>query len=262
MGLWCSRQRVGTRIAVALAVLSASPATAHDPVRFDTRRSMPGASLTIVEVSRAEVPAATVRYRLHAVGVPRGLVVEVWANEFGHGYHQLLADLQADESGTVVSTEPDGTGRPRRLDELVFEPGPLVRGAGWEVAIVGRDRKVVAYAKVIPHPIIGREGPCEVSLELASHRGERFIVSGTGFVPGEDVLTELKYSGGVIRKTRHALADGRLPQEVIVHGTGARPSETSRRDRLSRYLVRGRLCEVVVEYEWGQQVLGDRSHQQ
>src|SRR5882724_7473934 len=201
MRLRGSRQLSGTRIAVALALLYPSLATAHDPVRFDTGRAMAGASLTIVEVSRA----ATVKYRLHTVGVPRGLVVEVWANEFGHGYHQLLADLQVDESGTVVSTELDGTGRPRRLDELVFEPGPLARGAGWEVAIVGRDRKVVAYAKVIPHPIIGREGPCEVSLELASHRGERFIVSGTGFVPGEDVLTELKHSGSVIRKNRHAL---------------------------------------------------------
>ena len=259
MGLRGSRRLRGTRLAVALALLYASPATAHDPVRFDTRRPVPGASLTIVEVSRAEVPTATIRYRLHTGGIPRGLVVEAWANEFGHGYHQLLADLRADDSGAVVSTELDGTGRPRRLDELVFEPGPLARGAGWEVVIVGRDRKVVAYAKVIPHPIIGRDGPCEVSLELASRRGERFIVSGTGFVPGEEVLTELKYSGRIVRKTRNALADGRLPQEAIMHGVGARPSDSSGKDRVARYLARGRLCEVVVEYEWGEQALDKRS---
>lgn len=251
-------QSLGTRVAVALlVVVCASPAAGHDPIRFDTSRSVPGASLIIEEMPRSEAPSAAVRYRLRAIGVPRGLAVGVWANEFSHGYHQWAANLQVDESGSVVSTEVDSAGRRQRLDEMIFEPVPLPRGAGLEVALVGDDRKVVAYTKVVPHPIIGRDGPCAVSLELASHRGERFIVSATGFVPGEEVLTQLAYSGGVIRKTRHALADGRLPQDVIMHSAAAGPSDNSGRGRVARYLVKGRLCEVVVEYGWGQQARGN-----
>src|SRR5207244_13234784 len=159
MALRCRRHSLGIRLAVALALVCASPVVAHDPIRFDTRRPMPGTSLAIVEVSRAAAPAVSVKYRLQAAGVPRGLVMGVWANEFGHGYHQLVADVRVDESGALVSTELDATGRPLSLDRMIFEPGPLPRGAGWEVAIVGPDRKVVAYAKVVPRPIGGRGGP-------------------------------------------------------------------------------------------------------
>jgi hypothetical protein len=128
------RQRLGGLFAAALALLCASPTAAHDPIRFDSRRVVPGATLEIVEVSRA---AATVRYRLKAAGVPHGLVTGVWANEFGHGYHQLVADLRADDTGNLVSAGLGGAGGLRKLDDMVFEPGALPPGAGWEVAIVG-----------------------------------------------------------------------------------------------------------------------------
>src|SRR2546427_5402145 len=150
------RQRLGGLFVVALALLCAPPTFAHDPIRFDSRRVVPGATLEIVEVSR---DATTVRYRVKASGVPRGLVTGVWANEFGHGYHQLVADLRVDDAGDLVSAEP-APGGSRKLDDMVFEPDALPSGAGWEVAIVTEDRKIVAYAKVIPHPIVGRSGPC------------------------------------------------------------------------------------------------------
>ncbi len=82
-------------------------------------------------------------------------------------------------------------------------------------------------------------------------RGNRFLASGAGFAPGEDVSTELRYSGRVIRKGQRVSAEGRLPPDVISHGA-------SGGDRHARYTVKGRSCEVAVQYEWGEPALTRR----
>jgi hypothetical protein len=242
--------RRGVFVGAWLVAICTSPAVGHDPIRFDTHHTVPGALLRIVEVSRSEVPPA-VRYRLQAVGLPRGVVMAVWTNEFGHGYHQFASGLRVDESGNV-STTHDGSGGRQKLDEMLLETGRLPRGAGFEVALVGEDRKVVAYARVVPYPIVGRQGPCEVSLELASRRGERFLVSGTGFLPDEQVLTQVTSTGKTIEKTQRTSSDGRLPLDSIVRNVGVRPSVTTDADPAFSYRVRGRSCEVVIEHQWGE----------
>jgi hypothetical protein len=207
----------------------------------------------LVEVPPTAQPPAAGRYQLKTAGLPRDVVFSVWGNEFGHGYHELAADLRLDESGALVSSQLDGASRPRPLDQRVFEPGPLPRGAGWEVVIIRDTRTVVAYAKVIPRPIAGRDGLCVVSLELASRRGDRFLVSGSGFTPGETVSIEHTYAGRTLQKNQVASTEGRLPPDVIIHGVGAGGV-----DHRARYTVRARSCAVVVEYEWGEPALAAR----
>jgi hypothetical protein len=171
-------------------------------------------------------------------------VFDVWAKEFGHAFHEIASGFRVADSGEVVSEERGTDGRPRRLEDLTFDPGPNPRGAIWEVAVVSADRTLSAFAKVIPRPITAHDGNCSLSLELVSHRGERFVAAGTGFAPGADVVTELRYAGRVIEKIQRVAADGRLAPIVLSHGsTGS--------DRHARYAVKGRSCEVAVEYDWG-----------
>jgi hypothetical protein len=94
-----------------------------------------------------------------------------------------------------------------------------------------------------------------VSLELASRRGERFIVSGAGFAPGERVMSEITSGGRTIEKSLQASPEGRLPQDIIVHSAGLSANPGSD-DRIARYVVTSRSCEVRIEYEWGVPVLG------
>src|SRR5437867_3106433 len=208
---------VATLGLVSWTMLGIAPANAHDPIRFDTRRATPGASIELIEVAPA-TGEAPVKYRLRVSGLPPGQVYGVWTNEFGHGFHEQASGFRLDESGTLVSSELDVAGRPRRLDQMTFEPGPLPRGAGWQVAIVSSDRRVTAFAKAIPRPIAATHGPCTVSLELASRRGDRFIASGSGFMPGEDVTSELTYAGRTGRKTHRVSPEGRFLSDFIVHG--------------------------------------------
>ena len=101
---------------------------------------------------------------------------------------------------------------------MSFGPGPYPRGALWEVALISVDRKLQAFAKAIPHPISVRDGTCEIALQLVSHRGEKFLASGSGFVPGDILITESRYAGRVIEKRLRISADGLLPPQVILHG--------------------------------------------
>jgi len=238
-------------------LLWALPAMAHEPILLDARRATPGLVLTLTELPSLPPASATVKYRLQASGLPRGVVFGIWAKDFGHAFHGVATGFHMDGSGVVVSSELDNIswvwrwwhrlvkGWPRRLDEMVLDPGPYYpRGAVWEVALASVDLTLTAFAKVIPYPISARDGACTVSLDLASRRGDRFVTSGSGFAPGDDVITESRYSGRVIHKRWRISPEGLLPPDVILHGA-------SGTDHNARYAVKGRSCNVVVEYEWG-----------
>jgi hypothetical protein len=103
----------------------------------------------------------------------------------------------------------------------------------------------------VPWPIAAHQGPCDLSLELVSRRGDRILAAGQGFTPGELVVVELQQARGTTNKRVRALPDGKLPLDVITHGTAAT-------DFHARYVVRGRACEVAVDYIWGEPALTRR----
>ncbi len=249
----------------AFLLLWASQAMAHELTLLDDRRPTPDLRLELTALPSTTTPAsATPRYRLRAFGLPRGVVFGVWARDFGHSFHEVATGFQMDGSGVMVSNELDGAswirrwwrwlvnGQPQRLDEMALDPGPYYpRGAVWEVALASVDRTLTTFAKVIPYPITARDGACTVSLELASRRGDRFIASGAGFDPGDEVLAESRYSERIIQRWWRISPEGLLPPDVILHGANSTGHS-------ARYAVKGRSCNVVVEYEWGKPALSRR----
>jgi len=234
------------RIGFALLFfLCSTPASAHDAFILDARRATQGPRLELIELP-AMGAAGGKRYRLHVEpGLPRGVVFGVFTKPFDHGFHEAGPGFQLDESGELVSGE---AGSKRRLDDMTFGPGPYPRGAAWEAALVSSDRAVRIFAKTVPYPITAADGPCKVSLELSSHVGDRFVASGKGFPPGEDVLTQLRYSGRLIQKQNRISPAGLLSPDPISHrAIGA--------DRGATYTVKARSCEVSVEYDWGEPAL-------
>lgn len=192
------------------------------------------------------------RYRLEAFGFPRGVKLLLWAKEFDHSVHQLFpAVFQADKFCRVFARNADQDGRPRRLDHMSFGPGPYPRGALWQVALISLDRKLQAFAKAIPHPASARDGTCEIALQLVSHRGDKFLASGSGFVPGDNLLTESRYAGRVIEKRVRISAEGLLPPQVLLHRAVGF-------DHGAHYAVKGRSCAMAVEYNWGEPALSRR----
>ena len=222
-------------------------ASAHTLVLLDARHATPG--LRIVPHRLDQVDDSTeAKYHIQAFGFPKDVKLILWAKEFDHSLHQLASVFQVDNSGNVLEANPSVAKRSRRLEEISFEPGPYPRGAIWELALVSVDRKLQAFSKVVPYPISFRDGSCEIDLQLASHRGEKFVAFGSGFPPGEEVDTSLRYVGRVIEKRVKTSADGSLPSQVLLHAS-------VNTDQQAQYVVKARTCAVRVDYEWGEAVL-------
>ena len=231
-------------------LLGASPAFAGHlgSTDLNPRQTTPGLQLEL-----GELPASTAfsskAYRLRASGYPRDLVFSVFAKNFVGSFDEVASGFHVDNAGNMILSR---TTKTQRLEDMVFGPGPYPRGAAWEVAVASVDRSIAAFARVIPYPIIARGGTCVISLELLSHRGDRFLVTGHGFVPGDDVITESRYDGRVEQKRKRISVDGMLPLHVIAHAAIGL-------DRSARYSVKSPSCELAVDYEWGEPALIRRS---
>jgi hypothetical protein len=225
---------------------SAAAAARHGSGVLEPRRATPGIRLELLELPSSHGAA---KYRLRAEGVPRGVTFDLWTKDFGQPFTEVFSGFRMDEAGVFVSV--DGSGRPRRLEDIALDPGPYPKGAVWMVALASDDHRLSAFAKVIPHPIAVRDGPCSVSLELISLHGNRFVASGVGFAPGENVDIELRSSGRVTRRKQRVSPEGLLPLDVVSHGAIST-------DPNARYLVKALSCQPVVEYEWGEAALKRR----
>ena len=235
------------RLAVVLLACVAS-AAAHEPVLLDPNQATPGVRIQLVPATRASNPDTAPGYRIVATGFPPGITFSVWTKHFSHAFHEAASGFHVDAAGRLVSPEPGAFNGQHYLDDMVFQPEAYPRGANWQVAVASSDLTIAGFATVIPRPITASDGPCVVLLELVSHRGERFLASGIGFTPGDDVIVESRYAGRVSRKQRRASAVGVLPPDVIWHAS-------SGDDRTARYSVKGRYCEVKLDYVWGEPAL-------
>ena len=233
---------------VCSVLLIASSAFAHDEDVLDPHNATEGVRLELRELPRTKT-SADVTYRLHVNGVSRETTFNLWTQDFGSLFHIAASGVRLDELGNVVPGRPMKAGQPH--PPITIKPGPYPLGAAWSVALVSVDRAVRAFAAVIPRPIISRSGTCMVQLELVSYRGDRFVVTGAGFPPGNEVIIESRYAGQVIEKRRTISLEGRLPLEVLVH-------EAIGPDRKARYVVRCQSCAVAIDYQWGERALSRR----
>jgi hypothetical protein len=232
---------------VLLARLSfAMPSFAGHPGSFDLnpRHATPGLRLELKEIPSSGEQSSR-RYALLTAHYPKDVLFSVYTQDFSDLFIEAAGGFRVDSSGKLVSSN---SGRLQRLEDLEFSPGPYPRGAPWNVAIASRDRSIMSFASIIPYPLTAQSGRCALSLELLNHRGDRFLISGKGFSPGEEVSTEVSFDGRIEQKRRLIAFDGTLPRYVISHfaiGT----------DRTAWYAVKGRSCDVVITYEWGKAAL-------
>jgi hypothetical protein len=172
---------------------------------------------------------------------------EVWARDWRSAYSiEISSGVRIDDAGRLVST---GQGdRPQPKGVITLTPGAYPRGAPWEVVLASADRKITAFAQVVPRPIRAVSGACVVSLQIASPRADRFLAFATGFPPGDDVVIESRSSGRVTTKRLRASAAGELAPDLITH-------VASGTERGARYSAKGRSCEVALDYSWGEPAL-------
>jgi hypothetical protein len=223
----------------------------HEEDTLDPHNASPGVRLGLRQVPLS-TPALAVRYQLHGTGFATGTVFSLWAQEFGRPFRMVASDLRIDSLGNVGSRDMVGGAAQDRIKPLELEPGYSPPGAAWMVALVSVDRTIRAFAAVIPYPIVARDGPCKLQLELVSYRGDRFVATGSGFSPGEEVAIESASGSRTNRKRQRILKDGRLVPDVVSH-------VQLDSERTARYTVAGNSCRVTIDYRWGEEALEARS---
>ncbi len=198
--------------------------------KWDAEYATPGTSLTLEERKRikSKQHGTSILYEILASGFTGSAVL--WRKS-GSSYTRRPATI--DESGTVRVAGSDRTAI-----------GRLVPGEALDIALVAGDKR--AHAKTIPFPIEAREANCSASVELVTESGFVFVITFSGFQPGEavQITSQYKKERNVITVPASKRGEVRFP---VLFGPGDRGTA------IATATVRG--CTVSVQYKVGNDAL-------
>lgn len=235
-----------TLAAVAVVTLSSLAAcgtaltarTEGPPAAWGSRFTSPGVRLTYREISRTSLPGGGngVSYRLTADGFPRDTTYSLWAKWLNGSTTEIAKAVRVDAAGRVM--DQDGT----EVDLLLasfFEGEPI------QYALVAADETARAFVKIIPFPIEARTaGGCRLSLELASPRGDVFLLQGEGFEPSEHIQATGVSDGEQLSESGRVSDKGDFVSIL-------RPAVAGRTGGVAGVTVSGRSCSASLRYNWG-----------
>ena len=157
----------------------------------------PGTDLKLVEQSRSPNSdgSTKITYLMVAVGMPM-MNYDLYQRRLGKD-PELLA-------GGPFAPALDGS-------LGVIAAVHFYRGEPFELALVSRDQRLRVFGRLVPFPIgVTGDGPCAVTIELASAAADSFAIWGRGFQVGESVdifaqsmLASLGFGGLIEYPTAH-----------------------------------------------------------
>jgi hypothetical protein len=138
--------------------------------------------LSIEELRRETVDGKVdVVFRLRATGAPKGQPLLLWHKSRG-GTPVRVPGVYLADDGRLVSVKD--------RQEAELHAWGLARGEAYDLGASSDDGTVRAFIKVTPFPLEARgPGRVRVWAELASARGDAWIVNGEGFKMAEEINT-------------------------------------------------------------------------
>ena len=144
--------------------------------------------------------------------------------------------LRIDEAGRVLGQ--DG-------DEVELALASMHLGEYIVFLLSSEDGAAKAKVEITPFPIEA-EGPggCRLNVQLTTTSGEMFVITGSGFRPGEDLKTKSKSSDEAAETTMKGRPDGTL--KVVMF-----PAVVGRTGGDASFEASDSVCSVKVNYKWG-----------
>ncbi len=174
----------GRALTFAAAAALAGCATTAPLTEWGPEHARGGVTLSLVETKRDATAAGTdITFRLEARGMPRGGRMALWHRSRGAAPVRVPGVYLSDDGRLLASQ----TG-----EEAELHATGLARGEAYDLAATDQAGTLRAFTKVIPFPLESRMGGRRVWAELASVRGEAWIMGGEGFKPFEDVNVVLR----------------------------------------------------------------------
>lgn len=141
-------------------------------------------TVNLTEIRREASPAGTdITFRMTAKGVPQGGRLSLWHRSRGAPPVRVPGVYLSDD-GRLLSGQSG--------EEAELHATGLARGEAYDLAVSDQRGTLRAFTKVIPFPLESKLGGRKVWAELASVRGEAWIMAGTGFKPMEEINAVLE----------------------------------------------------------------------
>jgi hypothetical protein len=211
-----------------------------DQANWGPEHNTPATSLQLVEAKRETIPGdSKVLYTVKATGLPQGVIFGVWNRMLSKEPVLVLSQIYLDTKGRLVSKDSPA-------EEFQMGIQKYARGEPFEIALISEDEQTRVYGRVVPFPIEATgAGGCRLQVELARDDGKMFFISGSGFVPGEQVTWTSVSAGERIADVTTVKSDGALDRVFFLPAVIGKPFG------VDRYSVQGSRCSVELEYEWG-----------
>lgn len=174
----------GRAALIAAGMLLSGCATTAALTEWGLEHARGGMTLGLVEVRREATPAGTdITFRLEGKHVPRGARLALWHRSRGSKPVRVPGVYLSDD-GRLLSAQSG--------EEAELHATGLARGEAYDLAVSDQEGMLRAFVKVIPFPLESRLGGRRVWAELASVRGEAWVMAGEGFRPFEEINAVLQ----------------------------------------------------------------------
>ncbi len=143
------------------------------------------------------------RYRLRAENFPEGKHFRLYVKWY-NGEEAEMLSYSANHKGHLILEMPE------KKKDPFYALCPLKRGERIEFFMRSEeDSAVMVHASVVPFPNdLKTPSGIKLSLELQSHAGDRFLLRGEGFQPGETLEVNCQYQTQLTNYATEATADG------------------------------------------------------
>jgi hypothetical protein len=244
-------------IVMSAAAINGQEIKGEPPFKWDSTFATPNTSLALEETNRTATGAQAIFYRVKATGFSANEPISLWVKR-GVRYLTFQGTV-ADEGVVQFSLGPNTLSalmvilhqRDRGLAIVSLSKGDtkglvlagFTDGHPLDVALVSDNTMKRAHAKAIPIPVrIDGTNGCSASAEVQSESGLLFLISLTGFMPGEAVQVRSQYKKEVGQNTHTASPSGTVAVPILFgRGDSGTASLTATTDR----------CTVKLEYKIG-----------
>lgn len=146
-----------------------------------------------------------------------------------------------DEASVDASGQVCVVGKHRTLPVLL-EIRAKPKGLTYILGLATMDGETHAWTRFTANPIEERDGSCHVSAEMEKRLGETYLVSGSGFQPGEELKIRTEWEKENQESTEHARADGTWQGRVTL----AEPKKESLK---AKFTLSTQSCKLTVTLE-------------
>jgi hypothetical protein len=210
---------------------------------WDEKFNTPGAKLVLKEIGRDHINGRTlVTYNLFASGLPHDTSYILWTRLVGRA-PEPAAEAFLNDQGRVVSqlAAPD-----RHIEE---DPVNLKLFAGKgepkKFALISKDSRFQVFAEVIPFPMEVSDGPCHLSVVMASENYRAVFIHMTGFRPQEDLVIVTQSDGEKGQSKAQASDSGTYDSALF-------PAVKGKRSGRARFSITAKSCNIAIELPWGE----------